>query len=235
MSAYVNRAFADQSPAGADTYRLSTHGPDFALAPNFTLLEFACRCGPHPECDGVAVGGVRYHDVVRVHPSLVVALQGARYFYGAPVRVHSGYRPDWYNADVEGAAEGSTHTWGGGADVSVAGVTPDEVASFFRDAFGAGGVGLYDTHVHVSVGREGGGDRRFGREWRAVYDPTSIDWMLPQLAPVAAALGVDLSGGGADPYAPNVPELLASAFGGWGGVAALGLFLPVAYSSLRKR
>lgn len=230
MPVYVTPAFANQSPSGAETYRLSVQGPDFRLAPNFTLVEFACRCGSHAECDAVTVGGVRYHDVVIVHPALVLALQAARYWFDAAVRVTSGYRPAWYNGDVDGAVENSTHITGLGVDVTIAGVLPAEVASFFREALGAGGVGLYDDgHVHVSVGNEGGTDRRFGREWRAVYDPSVLDDLMPELAPVAAALGVRLGRGG--PSASDDGRIwshLAGLGGGAGGWIAAGLAVTLA-------
>lgn len=195
MSVYINPAFADR-PVGDDVrvYRLSTHGPELQLAPNFQLWEFACRCGRASEGATYTFRGVTYHDEVRVSHALVLLLQGIRWFFGAPTRVHRAYSTAWHNASIDNAVENSCHLRGQAADISVQGVQLADVASFARDALGAGGVGLYVGHVHVSVCREGGSTRSWGTVWATRYAPSDAEQVIEQLRPVAARLGVDLSG-----------------------------------------
>jgi len=63
--------------------------------------------------------------------------------------VTSGYRTPERNRAVDGALE-SYHLRGQAADITVAGMSPQEVARA-AEAVGFGGIGVYPTHVHVDV------------------------------------------------------------------------------------
>jgi uncharacterized protein YcbK (DUF882 family) len=68
-----------------------------------------------------------------------------------PLRVNSGYRTPETNAATEGAAVHSMRLAGRAADVAVEGVSSAVLAKLAA-RFGAGGVGVYPTFVHVDTG-----------------------------------------------------------------------------------
>ena len=108
------------------------------LSTNFTVKEFACNDGT---------------DAVFVAPRLVMVLQSIRSHFGKAVNIHSGYRTPPYNAQV-GGVEGSQHTYGTAADISIKGVTVADVAAYARSIMPDwGGVGVYKaqgfTHIDV--------------------------------------------------------------------------------------
>ena len=103
---------------------------------NFKVNEFACSDGS---------------DVVFVSPDLVKVLQQIRDYFKLPVTVNSGYRTPGHNKKV-GGAEYSQHLYGMAADISVKGVKPERVYEYVDSLLkNTGGVGLYDTFVHVDV------------------------------------------------------------------------------------
>ena len=114
---------------------------DVNLAPNFRLAEFECRhCG-----------------AVKIDPELIRRLQAMRDEIGKPLIINSGYRCPEHNRAVGGAAN-SQHLLGKAADMWVEGMSPDTLATH-AEAVGFGGIGIYDTFVHV--------DTRSGRaRWR---------------------------------------------------------------------
>ena len=108
------------------------------LSTNFTLKEFACNDGT---------------DAVFVAPRLVMVLQSIRSHFGKAVNIHSGYRTPPYNAQV-GGVDGSQHTYGTAADISIKGVSVADVAAYARSIMPDwGGVGIYKTQgfTHIDV------------------------------------------------------------------------------------
>ena len=116
-------------------YSLATEG-EVKLSEHFRVREFACKDGSDP---------------VFVSESLVDILEAIRLHYGAPVHINSAYRTPQHNAS-EGGAKTSQHTYGLAADIRVDGHTPAEVYALADQLLGEhGGVGIYDTFVHVDV------------------------------------------------------------------------------------
>ncbi|MEM6326543.1 MAG: D-Ala-D-Ala carboxypeptidase family metallohydrolase [Bacteroidota bacterium] len=193
--------YADHPRGTATVYTLSRHGPDHRLAPNFRLIEMACPWDG--VCPKYVHEGVEYCNVVLVHDRLMLALQGARDFFDTRVIITSGYRTERRNAGIENAAANSLHIDGMAADCNAEGVSLERLASFFRDVLGAGGVAVYSTHVHVSVGREGTWGTAFANAF-----PDGVPGYGPN-TPIRSAL---LPG---DPFAAHPGVALALVAGGW--------------------
>lgn len=120
------------------------------LSAHFVVGEFACNDGS---------------DQVLISDELVTLLQKIRDHFGAPVVINSAYRTQAYNAKVGGAAR-SQHLLGTAADITLAGVTPLEVAQYAEFLQPkAGGIGVYQTFTHVDVrASRSRWDSRSGRE-----------------------------------------------------------------------
>lgn len=103
------------------------------LSENFKVKEFACKDGS----DKILV------DVTFVQTHL----QDIRTHFGKPVTVNSGYRTPAYNTKV-GGAKNSYHMKGRAFDISIKGVTPQEIAKYAA-SIGVPGVIQYNTFVHV--------------------------------------------------------------------------------------
>ena len=98
------------------------------LAPGFKVREFRCRDGS---------------DVVMIDQTLVVLLQAIREHFGKPITITSGYRTAAHNKSV-GGAKSSQHLLGRAADIQVAGVSVEDVASYAEALMPDwGGVGRY--------------------------------------------------------------------------------------------
>jgi hypothetical protein len=139
---------------------LDTEDPNLALAPNFTLGEFAQA---HKGRWGI------------VQPHAVEAVQGLRDDLGALV-VNSGYRSPDYNASVGGAGS-SRHMYGDGFDLDPVNVT---IGTLETACTGAGGMLVeYETHVHC--------DWRFDDVDEAFFGPA--DQAAPQ-GPSLTAMGL---------------------------------------------
>ena len=107
------------------------------ITEHFRVYEFACSDGS---------------DVVFVSQALVEILENIRQHFGAAVTVTSGYRTVSYNKTVSGSASASQHCNGLAADIQVEGHTPVEVYNYACSLLGDhGGVGIYNTFVHVDV------------------------------------------------------------------------------------
>lgn len=121
------------------------------LTPHFDSREFACH-------DGTPVPADELGSVRRLCQELLEPLRAQ---FG-PVTVVSGYRTRAYNRAVGGAAQ-SYHVYddrprGAAADIRCRRGGPGAWYAA-ADRLGAGGLGLYDAHVHV--------DTRPGRaRWR---------------------------------------------------------------------
>lgn len=98
------------------------------LSPNFTVYEFRCRDGS---------------DAIMIDQTLVVLLQAIREHFGKPITITSGYRTAAHNTAV-GGAKSSQHLLGRAADIQVAGVSVEDVASYAEALMPDwGGVGRY--------------------------------------------------------------------------------------------
>lgn len=107
------------------------------LSPHFSRYEFNQRRAPLET------------DQIVVDPSLIYRLEALRALVNKPIVVHSGYRTEAYNKSV-GGAEHSQHLHGKAADISVAGITPEELAVFAKQA-GFTFIKIYPGHLHVDV------------------------------------------------------------------------------------
>ena len=98
------------------------------LAPGFKVREFRCRDGS---------------DAIMIDQTLVVLLQAIREHFGKAVTITSGYRTAAHNKSV-GGAKSSQHLLGRAADIQVAGVSVEDVASYAEALMPDwGGVGRY--------------------------------------------------------------------------------------------
>lgn len=102
---------------------------------NFKIKEFACKhCGE-----------------VKLDINLLLKLQDLREMLGnKSITINSGYRCAVHNAKVDGA-KNSLHLQGKASDIKVNGVTPLIVKNVAEKVFATGGVGIYDTFVHVDT------------------------------------------------------------------------------------
>ena len=98
---------------------------------HFSRKEFACKC----KCgfDTVDVVTLRSLEAIRVH-------------FNAPVTVTSACRCVDHNAAVGGKAK-SQHLLGRAADVQVAGIEPEKVATYAENL--GMSVGRYNTFTHI--------------------------------------------------------------------------------------
>lgn len=89
--------------------------------PNFTRLEFGCRCGGK-YCDGFPA---------EPQEKLVSLLQKIRDHYGKPVIRESGLRCQSWNAIQHGVAN-SRHMTGQAMDFYIPGVNPEEIVAWVK-------------------------------------------------------------------------------------------------------
>lgn len=110
------------------------------ITPHFNSSEFRCS----------QPGGN-----FRISVELVTALERLRAYWGKPITITSGYRTPAYNATIQGAASNSYHTRGMAADISIAGVSVDEIDAVAEglDLFGGRGIYRKDGFNHLDVGR----------------------------------------------------------------------------------
>ena len=103
------------------------------LSENFKVKEFACK----DNTDKILI------DVtfVKTH------LQDIRSHFGKPVIINSAYRTPNYNNYV-GGAKNSYHMKGRAFDISIKGVTPQEIARYAA-SIGVPGIIQYNSFVHV--------------------------------------------------------------------------------------
>ena len=106
------------------------------LSANFKVREFACTDGSDP---------------VFVDSDLVNVLQKIRTHFGKAVTITSAYRTPGRNKAVGGETY-SQHLYGRAADIKVNGATPKQVAAYAETLLpGKGGIGIYNSFVHVDV------------------------------------------------------------------------------------
>lgn len=110
---------------------------DNKITDHFRVREFECEDGSDP---------------IFVSPALVELLEKGRAILGAAIHINSGYRTVSHNASIPDSSPKSQHCYGYAVDIWVDGHTPEEVYAVF-DALmpDTGGLGIYDTIVHVDV------------------------------------------------------------------------------------
>lgn len=117
------------------------------LSKNFKDTKFRCKC-----CGKLLLD-----------PQLIPALQQLRDYVGSPIYVNCGYRCLEHNREI-GSKDTSQHVLGKGADIKSKVLTPKQLARAASKIpeFNKGGIGLYNTFVHVDVrGRKA----RWGKKW----------------------------------------------------------------------
>ena len=105
------------------------------LSPFFFAHEFASK-------DGAVT--------IIIHKDMLDKLNTLRQALNKPVVITSGYRTPEHNARIPGAATESMHLEGKAADITVAGMTPAQVAEA-AEKVGFNGIGVYSTFTHVDV------------------------------------------------------------------------------------
>lgn len=106
------------------------------VSTNFRVREFACSDGSDP---------------IFIDSELVEILQKVRTHFGSAVTITSAYRTPYHNKSVGGTTY-SQHQYGRAADIKVSGVSPQKVATYITSLLPrSGGVGTYDTFVHVDT------------------------------------------------------------------------------------
>lgn len=88
-----------------------------------------------------------------VNPQLIELCNAVREEFGRPLKVNSGYRSPEHNEKV-GGAKNSMHVLGQAADIAPLKKDMKDIADLWRIAKKlnpSGGVGLYDTFVHLDV------------------------------------------------------------------------------------
>lgn len=111
------------------------------LSPHFHAWEFECSCG----CGY----GTKPGDVSE---KLLAALEDLREILDAPIHINSGCRCPDHNRRI-GGKRNSQHLRGTAVDIRTDDIPPGQVALAARtiDAFIHGGIGRYDTFVHLDV------------------------------------------------------------------------------------
>ena len=119
-------------------------GDKTKLSANFSVKEFECKCGKCPE--------------TLINLDHVERLQQLRDNIGRSITITSAYRCLAHNTAV-GGEKNSQHMKGHATDITVKGMTPDEVADACEKLFD--GIGRYDTFTHIdSRGRKARWDFR---------------------------------------------------------------------------
>ena len=113
--------------------------------PNFEMSEVLSP-------DGVAL--VLKTGQIPINQNAMAKLQAFRVWLNRPIKVNSdklklrGFRSSTENKGIKGAANFSFHLLGMAFDISADGMSTQELFDKAKE-FGWGGIGLYDTWVHV--------------------------------------------------------------------------------------
>lgn len=121
-----------------EVYSLAKDGAKM-LSKNFKVSEFRCRDGSDP---------------IFIDGELVALLQKIREHFGKPVNINSAFRTASHNAKQKKASKYSQHLYGKAADIWIAGVSVDTLATYVETLLpNRGGIGRYygDNFVHVDV------------------------------------------------------------------------------------
>lgn len=118
---------------------LLEHGKNRALSRHFSSSEFECKCKKE-RCNSSFIA-----------TELLDLLKDVRRYFGAPIKITSGYRCIIHNENVGGAVR-SQHSQGNAADIQVIGVDPVKVQDYLEDQFpDTYGIGRYPTFTHIDV------------------------------------------------------------------------------------
>jgi uncharacterized protein YcbK (DUF882 family) len=114
------------------------------LTKNFDRKEFECTDGSKMPTDAQL-------NIAE----LALQLEIIRAHFNAPVRINSAYRSLEYNRSI-GSNDSSQHVLGRAADITIKGVSPDEVADAIEflittGMIKEGGVGRYNTFTHYDT------------------------------------------------------------------------------------
>lgn len=105
------------------------------LSEHFQDNEFFCHCCKKS---------------VDIDKRLLAGLEKLRAMIGRPIYINSGYRCEKHNSEIGGASK-SYHLKGMAADISVKGMNSQELFSYCETIDEFGGLGLYQTWVHVDT------------------------------------------------------------------------------------
>lgn len=118
-----------------ETFNLKKFG-----APNFDISEFHCKC-KKKFC---------YYNFIDLE--LLKVLHRVRKKFKNEVRINSAFRCGYHNNSIRTSASRSRHMAGHAADISVIGFDPVDVYNYINIELNHnGGLGLYNTFVHVDV------------------------------------------------------------------------------------
>jgi hypothetical protein len=106
-------------------------GDKTKLSANFSVAEFECKCG---KCEETLI-----------NLDHVKRLQQLRDDLGSTITINSAYRCPAHNSAV-GGEKNSMHMKGHATDITVKGMTPDEVADACEKF---DGLGRYNTFTHI--------------------------------------------------------------------------------------
>jgi zinc D-Ala-D-Ala carboxypeptidase len=115
------------------------------LSDHFSRHEFTCR---GTNCCGGSSA---------VDDRLIQALEAFRAKVRVPLRISSGFRCLVHNREI-GSTDASQHPRGYAADIRIiGGMTIQKMADVAEsiEAFREGGIGLYETFIHVDVRKDG--------------------------------------------------------------------------------
>ena len=126
-------------------------GKSVYVTDNFRRIEFTCPC----QCGKM-----------NIDKELVVRLQELRSTYKVPLVIICGCRCKNYNKDIKGNKK-SQHLLGIAADVSMKQISPLVLARAASSIpmFYNGGIGLYETYVHLDIRKTG--KARWGKKWNS--------------------------------------------------------------------
>ena len=68
------------------------------------------------------------------------------------LQINSAYRTRRRNATIEGAAQNSMHIYGRAVDLTMRGISLNQLTSMAAH-FNAGGIGIYNSFIHLDTGR----------------------------------------------------------------------------------
>lgn len=114
--------------------KIFAKGANVQLSKNFNSNEFDCKCS-RATCKQTLID-----------MDHVANMQAFRERVGKPIRQNCAYRCPEHNKEVGGVSN-SQHPQGFASDITVDGLTPDQVADLAEPIFN--GLGRYDTFTHV--------------------------------------------------------------------------------------
>lgn len=130
--------FKNHVEKAAAEYHIGDVGLNTLIAPNFRAKELACNDG---------------NGRFLAHPATLVLLEKIREHFNRPVIINSFYRTPKYNQEI-GGSNNSRHLYGMAADIYIRNISPEEIYDY-ADSLDIGGLGIYDSFVHLDVWKEG--------------------------------------------------------------------------------